>query len=249
MEVLTFQLRSIRLSGMAQKLAIRVQEAAANELTHLDFLRNLVSDELEIRRDRLLSRRLKQAQFPYLKAYDDFDFSFNPSINKAQIKQLASCAFIAKEQNILLIGPPGVGKTHMAIAIGISAIEKGFSVLYRSVFDISKEIIQLSEINVVELLLKPNLLIIDELGMKNLNYNATEVLLETIHRRYQKKSTIIATNRPLEDWGKILGDNAATSAILDRFLEDCHFLKIIGKSYRLRNAKSKQKDVDPEIEN
>ena len=248
MEVLNYELRSIRLSGMAQKLAIRLQEATANELTHLEFLRNLVSDELSIRKDRLLNRRLKQAQFPFLKTIDEFDFTFNPSINRAQIKQLAASAFIAKEQNILFIGPPGVGKTHLAVATGISAIEKGFTVLYRSVFDISKEIIQLSELNVIDLLLKPNLLIIDELGMKNLNYNATEVLLETIHRRYQKKSTIIATNRPLEDWGKILGDNAATSAILDRFLEDCHFIKITGKSYRLKNAKSMLKNVDQEIE-
>ena len=244
METLIYQLRSIRLSGMAQRLNVRIQEASANELSHLDFLQNLVADELSIRRDRLLQRRLKQAQLPELKTLDQFDFAFNPSINRAQIKQLASCAFIARAGNILLIGPPGVGKTHLAVALGIQAIEKGFTVYYRSVFDLAKDMVLQSEKVVLDMLLRPNLLIIDELGMKNLNYNATELLLETIHRRYQGKSTIIATNRPIEDWGKILGDNAAASAILDRFLENVHILKITGKSYRLKNAKENKSEND-----
>ena len=244
METLIYQLRSIRLSGMAQRLNLRIQEASANELSHLDFLQNLVADELSIRRDRLLQRRLKQAQLPELKTLDQFDFAFNPSINRAQIKQLASCAFIARAGNILLIGPPGVGKTHLAVALGIQAIEKGFTVYYRSVFDLAKDMVLQSEKVVLDMLLRPNLLIIDELGMKNLNYNATELLLETIHRRYQGKSTIIATNRPIEDWGKILGDNAAASAILDRFLENVHILKITGKSYRLKNAKENKSEND-----
>lgn len=244
METLIYQLKAIRLSGMAQKLTIRMQEAMANELTHIDFLKNLVTDELAIRKDRLLQRRLKQAQFPGLKTIDQFDFAFNPSINKAQIKQLASSAFVAKADNVLLLGPPGVGKTHLAIALGIQAIEKGFSVLYRSVFDLAKDISTQSEKDLVEFLLAPHLLIIDELGMKNLNYNATELLLEIIHRRYQNKSIIIATNRPIEDWGKILGDNAAASAILDRFLESVHIIKITGKSYRLKNAISKNAKND-----
>lgn len=244
METLIYQLKAIRLSGMAQKLTIRMQEAMANELSHIDFLKNLVTDELAIRKDRLLQRRLKQAQFPGLKTVDQFDFAFNPSINRTQIKQLASSAFVAKADNVLLLGPPGVGKTHLAVALGIQAIEKGFSVLYRSVFDLAKDISTQSEKDLVEFLLAPHLLIIDELGMKNLNYNATELLLEIIHRRYQNKSIVIATNRPIEDWGKILGDNAAASAILDRFLESVHIIKITGKSYRLKNAISKNVKSD-----
>ena len=132
MEQLIYKLKAIRLSGMTRQLDIRLQEAASHELSYLDFLKNLVDDEITIRKDRLLNRRFKQAAFPYVKTIDDFDFSFNPSINKQLIKKLATTAFVAKLENILFIGPPGVGKTHLAVAFGMEAIHKGFTVLYLS---------------------------------------------------------------------------------------------------------------------
>ena len=239
MEELIYKLKSIRLSGMTQKLNIRIHEAIANELPYPEFLNNLVEDELTVRKDRLLNRRFKQAKFPFLKTIDDFDFTFNASINKQQIKQLATAAFVAQSHNVLLIGPPGVGKTHLCVALGIEAIQKGFSVLYRSVFDIAVDMVK-NQSDVMDAYLKPQLLIIDELGMKNLTHLASEILLEIVHRRYQKTATIIATNRPIEDWGKIFGDNATASAILDRFLENVNLIKIIGKSYRLKNINAKE---------
>jgi DNA replication protein DnaC len=240
MDELIYKLKSIRLSGMTRNIDIRVHEAIAQELTYPDFLSNLIEDELSVRKDRLLNRRLKQAQFPYLKTIDDFDFGFNNSINNTQIKQLASAAFVANHENVLLIGPPGVGKTHLAVAFGMEAIHKGFNVLYRSIFDIAADMIAEQE-HLIDYFIKPQLLILDELGMKNLTQSINEILLEIIHRRYQIGSTIIATNRPLEDWGKIFGDNATASAILDRFLEKIHFIKITGKSYRLKNLNYNEK--------
>ena len=218
-EHIEYQLKSIRLSAMSQTLQIRLQEARANDLPYEQFLQNLIDDELSTRRDRLMERRLKGARFPRLHTIDDFDFTFNPALNKRTVKELASSAFIARHENVLLIGPPGVGKTHIAVALGLEAIQKGFSVLYRSVFDMAIDLFEdLDQIN-LKRYLKPDLLILDELGMKTLPPRSAESLLEIIHRRHKQQSIIIATNRPVEDWGKILGDNAATSAILDRFLE------------------------------
>ena len=242
MDELIYKMKSIRLSAMTVKLPIRLQEAAANELSYQEFLQNLIDDELSIRRDRLLNKRLKQAKLPFMKTLDDFDFGFNPSINRPYIKQLATSSFVASHENILMIGPPGVGKTHLASAFSIEAIHKGFSVLYRSIFDIATDIAK-QQVQLINHFLKPDLLVIDELGMKNLNSLANEIILEVIHRRYQTNATIIATNRPIEDWGKIFGDNAMASAILDRFLENVHLIKISGKSYRLKNMKSKQEKM------
>lgn len=251
MEQLQYQLKSIRLSAMAQALPVRLQEARANDMPHLDFLSALVEDELDKRKERLLQRRIKAAQFPVMKALDDFDFSFNPGIQKKIILDLASCRFVHKAESILFLGPPGVGKTHLAIGIGLSAIHSGYTVLYKSVFDLVEDMMEAAALGsrreMIARLCKPDVLIIDEFGMKNLKATASEDLLEIFHRRYHQGATIIATNRPIEDWGKILGDHAATSAILDRFLDNVHIIKITGRSYRLK--KIKDNEVDKKQEN
>jgi DNA replication protein DnaC len=246
-------LKKLRLSGLLQNLEIRLQEAASHSLNHAEFLELVVQDELMIRSDRLLQRRLKAAGFRDLKTLDDFDWSFNPSIKKKQIFDLATCRFLRERRDLLWLGPPGIGKSHLVQALGYQAVKAGFLVLYRSIFDVVRDFLHDealgSEDKVLAKYLKPDLLIIDDMGMKQLPKRSGEYLFEIIMRRYETRSTMMTSNRPLEDWGKLLGDVPAATAILDRFLHHAEIIPITGKSYRLRNQtrQGQQAEDEPKL--
>jgi DNA replication protein DnaC len=238
-EALRTALKELRLSGMAQSLEVRLQEAAGNGLTAAEFLELVLQDELLVRKERQIQRRVKAAMFRELKTLEDFDWQFNSSIKKKQIFDLASCRFIRDCRDCLFLGPPGTGKSHLVQAIAYQAIKSSFTVRYRSIFDAVRDFLQdeafAGQENVMAKYLKPDLLIIDDMGIKQLPKRSGEYLFEIIMRRYETKSTVMTSNRPLEDWGKLLGDVPSATAILDRFLHHAEIITITGPSYRLKD--------------
>jgi DNA replication protein DnaC len=230
-------LRQLRMSGMANTLETRLLQAQTDAMAHIDLVSMLVSDELECRSKRLLERRHKQAEFRDPdKRLDNFDFQFNPKMNRNLIFDLATAGWIQRREDSLFCGPPGTGKSHLAQAIGHAVIQQGYRVLYREAHILLEELADATLDGQgkehMELLSTVPLLIIDDLGMRKLPLTAAEELLDIIMRRYERASSLITSNRPVDDWGKLLGDSAAVSAMLDRLLHHGHVLKCGPRSWR-----------------
>lgn len=249
-ESLRSALKKLRLSGLLEGLEVRLQEAAGHGLSHAEFLELILQDELAVRSDRQLQRRVKAALFRELKPLDQFDWSFNPSIKKKQVLDLATCRFVREKRDVLWLGPPGVGKSFLVQAVGYQAIKAGHAVLYRSVFDVVRDFLHdealSSEDKVLARYLKPDLLVIDDMGMKQLPKRSGEYLFEIVMRRYETRSTMMTSNRPLEDWGKLLGDVPTATAILDRFLHHAEVVQMSGRSYRLKDRPGSSSDAPAE---
>jgi DNA replication protein DnaC len=232
-------LRQLRCSGIAASLEARLLEAQAGKLAPVDFLSRLVQDELARRQDRLLERRIKQAGFRDVgKRLDTFDFDFNKKMPRALIFELATARWVTQHEDALFQGPPGTGKSHLAQAIGFAVIQQGHRVFYREahalVDDLAEAQLAGTRKDYLTHVTTVPLLIIDDLGMRKLPHTAAEDLLEIVMRRYERASTLLTSNRPVEDWGKLLGDTAAVTAMLDRLLHHAHVLTCGPRSWRTR---------------
>jgi DNA replication protein DnaC len=234
-------LRQLRLGGIAAVLQTRIHQAQAEAMAPIDLISCLVSDELNRRSERLLDRRRQQAQFrDPQRTLENFDFTFNAKMNRSLVFDLATCTFIGKREDALFLGPGGTGKSHLAQAIGGAAIQQGYRVMYRETHvlleDLAEAVLDGSRKEFMESLTTVPLLIIDDFGMRKLPLTAAEDLLEIIMRRYERASTLLTSNRPVEDWGKLLGDVAAVTAMLDRLLHHGHVLKCGPRSWRTKTA-------------
>jgi DNA replication protein DnaC len=238
-------LRQLRLGGIADSLSVRTQQAQTEKLRPLDFLSLLIHDELQRRRDRLVERHIKAAGFRDRKTLDTFDWKFN-SVDRALIFELATGRFIEAHEDVLILGNAGVGKSHLAQGIAMAAIHTGFRVLYREAHQLFEELVLANatgdRAQIIAKFSEIPLLIIDDLGMRKLPASAAEDLLEIIMRRYERTSTIITSNRPLQDWPALFGDTPAVAAFLDRLMHHSNLIEIRGKSYRLHESSVTARD-------
>lgn len=229
-------LKKLRLSGILHTLELRTKQAVEDNLAHEEFLLRLVSDEVERRDAKMLDQRVRRANFEHAKTLEDFDFLFNPAVPKAKVIDLATCTFVDRHRNVLLIGPSGVGKSHIAQALGHRACLIGHKVLYVAASDMLKQLrAARGDGSYDRRLLRftsPDLLIIDDLGLKPLTMDEPIDLYDIVRLRHERASTIVTSNRALEELPSIFGDPLLSSAAMDRLLEEAHVIVIDGDSYR-----------------
>jgi DNA replication protein DnaC len=240
-------LKKLRMSGVLETLELRQKQAAEDDLSHPEFLFRLLSDEVERRESKQLRLRLSRAQFEHATTLDDFEFKFNPQIPKARIIDLATCGFIDKAENVAFIGPAGVGKSHIAQAIGHRACRAGHNAVYVTAHRLFGELRAARADNTQERKLlrftSPELLIIDDLGLRPLAHDEPVLLYEIIRQRYERGSLIITSNRDIAEWYPLFQDDLLASAALDRFLHHAHVIVMEGRSYRNPNAVSAKPEV------
>ncbi len=247
METLRQTLRGFKLAGMLMTLEERIEYANEKQLSYQEFLNMLCEDEANNRRDNSYKKRYIKAKLPAHKTVEDFDFSFQPSLNKKQINDALTCQFIKEKRNIIFIGNPGTGKSHLSMAIALRALSKDFKVIFVTVSELLYQLhiakADNSYYKKINEYLMADLLVLDELGFQKFPQYSVDDFFEVISKRYEKGSLIITTNQPFEQWGNIFGDTILAEAILDRVIHHSMIFTIKGPSYRSKVIKKKEEEM------
>lgn len=238
-ESLESKLRYLRMSAIQQSLETRNQYALEHQLSYLEFFELLVEDECARRKSNAYQQRLSKSKLKANKTLDYYDFAFQPQLDKKRIQDLMGCRYIDQQQNIILMGKPGTGKTHLANAFGLQALQHGHSVLFTHVHSLLDKLVQArvegNHRRVMTQVCNVDLLILDELGFRKMPPQGLDDFFELIRARYENKSTVFTSNRNFEDWGDIFGDKILAGAIIDRIVHHANIIRITGDSYRVKD--------------
>ena len=243
------RLRRLRLGYMAQTVETHNADSLREKHSYLEFLEALVDGEITARENKALMKRVKAGRFPVAKTLAEFDFNFQPRLDVKLIKTLASCDFIEKKENLIFVGQPGTGKTHLSVALGLKACELGYRVRFTTIQDLAATLRasmadQTTEERIAELV-EPDLLILDELGFTPLDRILADAFYRVVASRYEQASTIVTSNKSFESWAEVFPDPVIASAVLDRLVHHAHLVPILGESYRMKDLKKAKKGGKP----